>query len=60
MRVEKKKPTDPDIINSAKAMRRAAKRALELGRESGTPVYVMEDGKIIDLNKDRRKRPKRK
>jgi len=46
------RPTDPDIIGSEKALRRAAKRALELGKQTGTPVYVIENGKIVDLNKD--------
>ena len=34
-----------------RALRRAAKRALELGIKTGTPVYVVEDGKIVDLTK---------
>jgi len=40
---------DPDILASAKALRRAAKRALELGRQTGTPVYVLKQGKIVDI-----------
>jgi hypothetical protein len=40
---------DPDILASAKALRRAAKRALELGRRTGTPVYVLRQGKIVDI-----------
>jgi len=42
---------DPDIIASESALRRAAKRALQIGIETGTPVYVLEDGKIVDLTK---------
>lgn len=42
---------DPDIIASEKALRRAARRALELGLQTGTPVYVMENGQIVDLTK---------
>jgi len=42
---------DPDIIASEAALRRAAKRALQIGLETGTPVYVLEDGKIVDLTK---------
>ena len=49
---------DPDIIASEKALRRAGRRALQLGIETGTPVYVLKDGKIIDLTKQ--KRPRRK
>ena len=40
---------DPDILASAKALRRAAKRALELGRQTCTPVYVLKQGKIVDI-----------
>ena len=40
---------DPDILASAKALRRAARRALELGLRTGTPVYVLKDGEIVDL-----------
>lgn len=40
---------DPDILASMKALRRAAKRALELGRQTGTPVYVLKRGKIVDI-----------
>jgi len=51
---------NPDIIASAKALKRAAKRALELGIRTGTPVYVMEKGRIVDIAKRSRKRPARK
>ena len=36
----------------SRALRRAAKRALELGIATGTPVYVMRNDKIVDLTKD--------
>jgi hypothetical protein len=36
----------------SRALRRAAKRALELGIATGTPVYVIRDNKIVDLTKD--------
>ena len=51
-----KKPAtskDPDMVASFAALRRAAKRALRLGIETGTPVYAMVDGKIVDLTKRR-------
>jgi hypothetical protein len=45
------------------ALRRAAKKAVELGRLTGTPAYVLENGRIIDAAKRRRagrkKRPHR-
>ena len=36
-----------------RALRRAARKALELGVQTGTPVYVMKNGKIVDLTKDK-------
>ena len=44
--------SDPDIIASVKALRRAARRALEIGLSTGTPVYVMKAGKIVDLTQE--------
>ena len=49
---------DPDIIGSFAALKRAAKRALREGLETGTPVWVIKDGKIVDLT--RGKRPMRR
>ncbi len=40
---------NPDILASAKALRRAARQALDLGRRTGTPVYVLQKGQIVDL-----------
>lgn len=39
--------------DTLRALRRAAKRALELGIKTGTPVYVMKNNKIVDLTKER-------
>ena len=50
---------DPDIIGSEAALRRAAKRALQIGLETGTPVYVLEHGKIVDLTKRYQRKRKR-
>jgi hypothetical protein len=50
---------DPDILASMRALRRAAKRALQLGLETSTPVYVLKRGKIVDLTKERRKHDRR-
>ena len=47
---------DPDILASAKALRRAARRALELGIRTKTPVYVMKKGRIIDIARQHRQR----
>jgi len=35
-----------------RALRRSARRALELGIKTGTPVYVIRNNKIVDLTKD--------
>jgi len=40
----------PEAKDTLRALRRAAKRALELGLQTGTPVYVWKDGKIVDLS----------
>lgn len=32
-----------------RALRRAARHALELGVRTGTPVYVIQDHRIVDL-----------
>jgi heterodisulfide reductase subunit C len=37
------------------ALRRAAKKAVELGRKTGTPAYVLENGRIVDIAKQTRK-----
>ena len=47
---------DPDILSSMAALRRAAKRALREGLENGTPVWVIKNGRMVDLT--RGKRPK--
>jgi hypothetical protein len=51
---------DPDIVASTAALKRAARRALQLGLETRTPVWVMKNGKMIDLAREvRRRRRKR-
>jgi hypothetical protein len=34
-----------------KALRRAGKKAVELARATGTPAYVLENGRIVDATK---------
>ena len=48
--------TDPDIRGSLPALRRAARRARRLAAQTGTACYVIQDGRIVDLNRGR-KRP---
>jgi hypothetical protein len=37
--------------DALQALRRAAKRAVDLGRRTGTPAYVLENGRIVDAAK---------
>jgi hypothetical protein len=50
--------SDPDIRGSWPALLRAAKAARRLSIETGTPFYVFKDGKVVDLNRGRKKRRK--
>jgi hypothetical protein len=43
-----------EVEETLRALRRAAKRALELGLQTGTPVHVWKDGKIVDITKEQR------
>ena len=51
---------DPDIIASEAAQRRAARRARQIGLETGTPVYVLKKGQIVDLIEQQRRNAKAK
>ena len=42
----------PEVKDTLRALRRAARNALELGIRTGTPVYVTRNNKIVDLTKD--------
>ena len=46
--------------DTLRALRRAARRALEIGLQTGTPVYVWQDGKIVDRTKKHRASKKTK
>ena len=48
-------PKDSDIAGVDKALRRAARKARELAIRTHTPLYVFEDGKVVDLMKGRKK-----
>jgi len=43
------KPKDSDLSGSFAALKRAARSALRLARETGTPCYVLRGGKIVDI-----------
>ena len=49
-----------EIQDTLRALRRAAKRALELGLQTGTPVYVWKNNRIVDLTKEQRPSKKSK
>lgn len=51
---------DPDILASFNALRRAARRALELGLRTGTPVWVIRNGRMVDLTREHRTRTQQK
>jgi hypothetical protein len=51
---------DPDILNSMAALRRAARRALREGLETGTPVWVIKDGRMVDLTRGKRRKARRR
>jgi hypothetical protein len=44
----------PEAKDTLRALRRSAKRALELGLQTGTPVYVWKNNKIVDLTKEQK------
>jgi hypothetical protein len=44
------KSRDPDIRGSLPALKRAAKAARKLSRDTNTPFWVMKDGRIVNLN----------
>ena len=46
-----RKIKDVDLLLSEQALKRAAKKALEIGELTNTPVYVYQDGEIIDIRK---------
>jgi hypothetical protein len=56
MNQKQTRSTDPDIRGVLPALRRAAKAARKLSLETGTPFYVWENGRVVDLNTGQRKR----
>jgi hypothetical protein len=49
-----------EVQDTLRALRRAARRALELGLQTGTPVYVWKNNKIVDLTKEHKPSKKSK
>jgi hypothetical protein len=50
--VRRNSSTSPEAKDTLRALRRSARRALQLGLQTGTPVYVWKNGKIVDLTKE--------
>lgn len=48
---QKKPPVLPDLLGSEAAMRRAARRAREIARQTNTPCVIRKNGKLVDANK---------
>ena len=45
---------DEDWSGVDAALSRAFQRALELGRRTGTPVWIIEDGRVVNVLADER------
>jgi hypothetical protein len=44
-----RKPRHPDLIGADAALERAARRALDLALQTGTPCWVLRDGRMVDI-----------
>ena len=51
---KKSGPKDSDLQGVGKALKRSAANALKFARATKTPCYVMKDGKLIDLVKEKK------
>ena len=60
MRAMRVAVTDPDLAKGLSALKRAAAAAWRLSIDTGTPFYVIENGRVVDRNAAGKKRvPKR-
>jgi len=55
---EKLTETDPWIAGVTRALRRASDRALRLAKATGTPFWVVKNGRMVNLNPIANKRRK--
>ena len=51
--------TDPDLAGALPALKRAAAAAWRLAVATGTPFYVIDNGRIVDRNAGRKRRTSR-
>ncbi|MBI5440669.1 MAG: hypothetical protein HY900_05580 [Deltaproteobacteria bacterium] len=49
-------PDDADLEGAEAALRRAFESARELGRRTHTPVWVLRDGRLVDLTAEEERR----
>ena len=49
MTVKKAMLKDDDLANVEKALKRAAKTAMELAKKTHTPCYVVKEGRIVNV-----------
>jgi len=47
-----KKIRDPDLVNAEIALKRAAQKAREFARKTGTSVVILKDGEITEEQHD--------
>ena len=40
---------DPDLLKVGDALRRAARKALELSQQTGAPCYIWQDGRVVNV-----------
>ncbi len=54
----KRKSTDPHVAAITRALRRTSDRALRLSQATGTPFWVVKNGRMVNLNPKARSRRK--
>jgi hypothetical protein len=42
---------DADMSKAGRALERAAARARHLAAQTGTPFYILKDGRVVNLNR---------
>jgi phosphate uptake regulator len=50
MKAKRRIVADADLNRAGRALERAAARARQVAEETGTPLYVLKAGRIVDLN----------
>lgn len=55
MSTKKALPRDSDLAGVDKALRRAGRKARELAAKTHTPLYIFENGKVVNVTKQKRK-----